>query len=365
MLQWLSVYQCVLVRNYRFQKASCRRLTVKKTILVVGGAGYIGSHMVLALQDAGHSVVVFDNLSRGFRDAVGSAEFFLGDLRSSEDLDRCLSSRKPDVVMQFAALAYVGESVTDPEIYYDNNVAGSFNLLKAMRRHSVDKLVFSSTCATYGEPTEIPITESHAQNPINPYGRTKLMVEHLLSDYARAYGLRSISLRYFNAAGCDPEGRAGERHDPEPHLIPLVLAEAMRIKRGGNPADTKLQVFGTDFPTHDGSCVRDYIHVTDLCQAHLLSAQRLLAADARGTEAYNLGNGVGFSVLDVIKACRDITEQPISYRSMPRRAGDPATLVGDSSHAINLLGWKPQLTELHQIIHTAWAWKQQQAHKIS
>lgn len=235
------------------------------SVLVIGGAGYIGSHMVLALQDAGYSVIVFDNLSRGFADAVGSAPLVIGDLRSAADLDACFAAHRFDLVMHFAALAYVGESVNEPELYYQNNVVGALNLLAAMRRHGVNRLVFSSTCATYGEPELVPITESHPQRPINPYGRTKLMIEQALRDYALAYGTQSVSLRYFNAAGCDLHGRAGERHNPETHLIPLVLAEAMRVMHVGDPADTALREVGTDFPTPDGSCVRDYIHVADLC----------------------------------------------------------------------------------------------------
>lgn len=327
---------------------------MRNHILVVGGAGYIGSHMVSALQDAGYQVVAFDNLSRGFADAVGSAPLVIGDLRSTADLDACFATHRIDLVMHFAALAYVGESVTEPELYYQNNVIGALNLLAAMRRHGVNRLVFSSTCATYGEPEFVPITESHPQCPINPYGRTKLMIEQALRDYALAYGTQSVSLRYFNAAGCDPQGRAGERHNPETHLIPLVLAEAMRIKQGGNPADTALRVFGTDFATPDGSCVRDYIHVADLCQAHLRAAERLLANQMQGAEYYNLSNGTGFSVLEVIEACRRVTGQPIQYRTEARRAGDPGVLVGDARLAAEVLRWSPGWGDLDALIGTAW-----------
>jgi UDP-glucose-4-epimerase GalE len=329
---------------------------LKQTVLVVGGAGYIGSHMVLALLDQGYSVVVFDNLSRGFADAIGQVPLVVGDLRSSADLEHCFAQHRVDLVMHFAAVAYVGESVTNPELYYQNNVVGALNLLRAMRKYEVDKFVFSSTCATYGEPESVPIAEYHPQRPINPYGRTKLMVEAALRDYADAYGTRSISLRYFNAAGCDPAGRVGERHDPETHLIPLVLAEAMRVKGGGDPAETRLRVFGSDFPTQDGSCMRDYIHVSDLCTAHLLAAQRLLEDRAVGAEAYNLGNGTGFTVLQVVDACREVTGQAITYRVEPRRSGDPAALVGDASRAASVLGWHPSISNLREIIHTAWAW---------
>jgi UDP-glucose-4-epimerase GalE len=329
---------------------------MKKTVLVVGGAGYIGSHMVLALEDAGYAPVVFDNLSRGHADAVSNAPLVVGDLRSNADLDACFTAHRVDVVMHYAALAYVGESVTKPELYYENNVVGALNLLSAMRRHGQKRIVFSSSCSTYGEPERMPMAETHPQRPINPYGRTKLMVEQALADYAVAHGLRSVSLRYFNAAGCDPKGRAGERHDPETHLIPLVLAEAMRTLAGGKPSDTSLQVFGSDFPTRDGSCVRDYIHVDDLSQAHLLASQRLLADEVKGAEAYNLANGVGFSNLEVVAACREVTGQPIAFRSMPRRPGDPAELVGDARRAHEVFGWTPKHVDLKGIIRTAWAW---------
>lgn len=331
---------------------------MKKNVLVAGGAGYIGSHMVLALEDTGFLPVAFDNLSRGHADAVGNTPLVVGDLRSAADLEACFATHRIDLVMHFAALAYVGQSVIEPELYYQNNVVGALNLLAVMRKHGVGRLVFSSTCATYGEPENVPIAETHVQRPINPYGRTKLMIEQALCDYSNAYGIKSVSLRYFNAAGCDPRGRAGERHDPETHLIPLVLAEAMRVKNGGHPTETALRVFGSDFTTPDGSCVRDYIHVSDLCQAHLLAAERLLANKAQGAEVYNLANGVGFSVLEVVKACREVTGQPIEYQLMPRRAGDPGTLIGDRRRALEVLGWKPEFTELKAIIRTAWEWMQ-------
>lgn len=312
--------------------------------------------MVLALQDTGYQVVVFDNLSRGFPDAVGAARLIVGDLCAETEIESCFAENKIDLVMHFSALAYVAESVVKPELYYQNNVVGALNLLAAMRQHEVSKLVFSSTCATYGEPDTVPIAETHPQRPINPYGRTKLIIEKALEDYSIAYGLQSISLRYFNAAGCDPGGRAGERHDPETHLIPLILAEALRIERGGDPAETALRVFGVDFQTGDGSCVRDYVHVSDLCRAHLLAAERLLREEATGAEAFNLANGAGFSVLEVIGACREVTGLPIEYRVEERRKGDPATLVGDARLALRVLGWRPELTDLREIIRTAWEW---------
>ncbi len=326
------------------------------SVLVVGGAGYIGSHMVLALRDAGHRVTVFDNLSRGFADAVGGVPLIRGDLANPADLDRALQGRHFDVVMHFAAYAYVGESVAEPELYYLNNVSGSLNLMAAMRRHGLKRLVFSSTCATYGEPEQLPIPESHPQRPINPYGRSKWMVEQMLIDQAAAFGLESVSLRYFNAAGADPSGRAGERHEPETHLIPLVLQEALRLRQGGDVAGTQLKVFGSDLPTPDGSCVRDYIHVDDLAQAHLRAAERLLRGEVLGAEFYNLANGAGFSVLQVIQACSEVTGQPIGWQTLPRRAGDPAVLVGDATRARQVLGWAPRHGELREVVQTAWAW---------
>jgi len=326
------------------------------SVLVTGGAGYIGSHMSRMLSRAGHQIVVFDNLARGHADAIPGVELFVGDLRSDNDISRCLAMREFDAVMHFAALAYVGESVLDPGAYYDNNVIGSIHLLNAMRRTGLDRIVFSSTCATYGEPLAVPIDESHPQQPVNPYGKTKLVVEHALRDHADAYGLRSVSLRYFNAAGCDPSGELGERHDPETHLIPLALIEALRVRAGGDPAKTGLRVFGGDFATPDGTCIRDYIHVNDLCSAHLLALDRLLQNRVAGAEAYNLGNGQGFSVLEVIDACRRVTGQDIRYEMAPRRAGDPAQLVGASRRAREELEWRPVMTSLDDIVGSAWNW---------
>jgi UDP-glucose 4-epimerase len=327
-----------------------------RSILVVGGAGYIGSHMCLALLDAGYAVTVFDNLSRGHRDAVGSARLIIGDIRSAEQVGACLAAENYDLVMHFAALAYVGESVLEPASYYSNNVVGSLCLLDAMRAAGVGRLVFSSTCATYGDPVERPMTEAHPQNPVNPYGRGKLMVEQALADYGRAYAMQSISLRYFNASGCDPAGRAGERHAPETHLIPLVLEQALRVRDGAPAEETSLLVLGDDFPTEDGTCVRDYIHVADLCRAHLLAAERLLGGQVEGAEAYNLGNGRGYSVLEVIQAARQVTGIDIRYRIAPRRAGDPAWLVGSARKAADVLHWEPEMTDIHPIVATAWDW---------
>ena len=326
------------------------------SVLVVGGAGYIGSHMVKMLADAGFRTTAFDNLSRGHRNAVIAGQFVQGDLLNPEDLTRLFDQNHFDLVMHFAAFCYVGESVQEPLNYYRNNVAGTLNLLDAMRTAGVDKFVFSSSCATYGIPDKTPIIEAAVQAPINPYGHSKLMVEKILKDFAVAYNLKSVALRYFNAAGCDPEGKLGERHTPETHLIPLVLCEALRIQRGGDPKDTGLSAFGDDFDTPDGTCIRDYIHVQDLCNAHLLAAARLLEAKVAGFEAYNLGNGRGFSVKEVIETCRKVAGIEIPYEIIARRAGDPPCLVGSSASARKVLGWQPQLTELTAIIETAWKW---------
>ena len=320
---------------------------------MTGGAGFIGSHMNLVLHDAGHEVTVFDNLSRGFKDAVIGATLVEGDLRSKDDLDQLFQSHAIDLVMHFAALTYVEESVKNPQTYFENNVVGTMNLLSAMENYGVNKFVFSSSCAVYGEPIQVPITEDHLKAPINPYGENKLAVEEALIDAAKK-GLKSISLRYFNAAGADKSLRVGERHDPETHLIPLVLMEALRLKKGGDPTDTGLKVFGKDFDTKDGTPVRDYIHVEDLCRAHMAAAHRLNDHLVEGHEAYNLGNGQGFSVLEVIDAARKVTGQDITYQEMPRRAGDPARLIGDATLARTQLHWTPHYRDLGDIIETAW-----------
>jgi UDP-glucose-4-epimerase GalE len=327
----------------------------KPSILVVGGAGYIGSHMVKRLGRAGFSVTTLDNLSLGHRDAVLCGDFVHGDLVDRDGLARLLRSRRFDLVMHFAASAAVGESVAHPRKYYENNVVGALNLLNAMVDAGVDKLIFSSTCATYGVPQEIPLTEGHPQNPINPYGNTKLVIERALADYGAAYGLKSVALRYFNAAGCDREGDLDERHDPETHLIPLVLREAARVEKGGDRTATTLTVFGDDYPTADGTCIRDYIHVEDLCEAHFLAAERLLAGKQQAPfEAYNLGNGNGASVLEVIGAARAATGVDFVYHVAGRRPGDPPALVGSSVKAREVLGWVPQIPKIQDIVATAW-----------
>ena len=317
-------------------------------ILVVGGAGYIGSHMVQVLGERGYSVVTFDNLSQGHRQAVLAGEFVQGDLADRGALEQLFSDHQFDAVMHFAAFALVGESMLNPGKYYRNNVANSVNLLDALVRHGVRSYVFSSTCAIFGEPQYIPMNEEHPPAPINPYGRTKLMVEQILADYDRAYGLKSICLRYFNAAGADPRGRIGEVHDPETHLIPLVLQAA-------NGTRPNITVFGRDYDTPDGTCIRDYVHILDLCQAHLLALEQLRS----GTEsrAFNLGNGLGFSVQQVIDTAKRITGREITVVDGPRRPGDPARLVGDSRRAREMLGWKPQFAELDTIVQHAWNWE--------
>jgi len=331
---------------------------MKGSILVVGGAGYIGSHMVKMLSGAGYKTTVLDNLSLGHRDAILFGDFIQGDLLNHRDLEVLFQQRLFDMVMHFAARCYVGESVLEPLIYYQNNVAGTVNLLEAMMKAGVTRFVFSSSCAIYGIPRNIPIDETHPKNPINPYGHTKLTVENILTDSAEAYGLQSVALRYFNAAGCDPDGRLGERHDPETHLIPLVLKEAQRVRGGGKPQDTTLHIFGSDFDTPDGTCIRDYIHVEDLCAAHLAAAERLLDDKSHGAEAYNLGNGKGFSVKEVIEACKRVTGVDICYTVVDRRHGDPPQLVGSSEKAMQVLAWKPKIVSLDKIIETAWRWLQ-------
>jgi len=326
------------------------------SVLIAGGAGYIGSHMVKMLNKAGCRTTVFDNLSRGYRDAVVIGEFVRGDLLSRDDLKRVFQNHAFDVVMHFAALCYVGESAGEPLDYYQNNVAGTANLLQAMLDAKVDKFVFSSSCATYGVPERIPIPEENPQNPINPYGWTRLFVERILKDCAAADSFRSVSLRYFYAAGCDPEGLLGERHEPETHLIPLVLREARRVQKGGFPEDTGLYVFGDDFNTPDGTCIRDYIHVEDLCDAHMKAMHVLMDGTVKGAESYNLGNGKGFSVKEVIEACRRITGINIRYKVTERRPGDPPQLVGSAEKTRKALGWNPQFGEIDDIIKTAWRW---------
>jgi UDP-glucose-4-epimerase GalE len=318
-----------------------------ENILVVGGAGYIGSHMCKYLHKNGYQPVVLDNLIYGHRKAVRWGPFFEGAMADTELLEKVSSEYPISAVMHFAAYCYVGESVTEPAKYYRNNVADTVTLLEFMLLKNITKFIFSSTCATYGEPIETPITEHHPQNPINPYGRTKLVVEQMLEDFRNAYGLEAVSLRYFNAAGADPQCELGEDHRPETHLIPLVLQTAMGQRE-------HIEVYGDDYPTEDGTCIRDYIHVEDLAQAHLLALERLLNGQPGGV--FNLGNGAGYSVQEVIQIATDVTKRSIPVKVVKRRAGDPAVLVGSSNKAFSELGWKPQYADLGTIVETAWNW---------
>ncbi len=313
-------------------------------ILVTGGAGYIGSVAVDDLIQAGEKVAVIDNLSRGHREAVNeNAAFYEGDIGDRELVTRICREQDITAVMHFSAFAYVGESVERPDIYYRNNVIQTASLLDALQASGVKQFVFSSTCATYGEPVQIPIDESHPQNPTNPYGRTKLMVEHILDDYDRAFGMKYVALRYFNACGAT-ETRF-ERHDPETHLIPLILDAACGKREF-------VSVFGGDYPTPDGTAIRDYIHISDLSQAHMLALKYLQTGGA--SDAFNLGNGSGFSVLEVIDAAKRVTGSDVPHKIEPRRPGDPSRLIAKADKAASVLGWKPQHTDLDWIIDSAW-----------
>jgi len=326
----------------------------QKTVLVTGGAGYIGSHACKALNAAGFTPVTFDNLVYGHPESVRWGPLVNADLLDAEAIRRAINEFRPIAVMHFAAYAYVGESVENPGKYYRNNVVGSLNLIEAMRDGGIDKCIFSSTCATYGLPQEDLISESHRQKPINPYGSSKLMIERILRDFDHAHGIRSICLRYFNAAGADSDTEIGEDHDPETHLIPLVLDTAIGKRES-------ITMHGNDYATPDGSCIRDYVHVSDLADAHVLALRSLLDGAASG--AYNLGNGRGHSVLDVIATARHITGNAIPVRVGPRRAGDPPMLVGDASLIKNTLGWSPRFSGLDDIIDSAWRWHQRSKSK--
>ncbi len=316
-------------------------------ILVVGGAGYIGSHMCKYLHGKGLQPVVLDNLSLGHKESVKWGPLYQGELDDPKLLAEIFRNHDIKAMMHFAAFCYVGESVTEPLKYYQNNIAATLGLLSVMLEHGVDKMIFSSSCATYGEPDRLPITEGQSQHPINPYGRTKFMMEQILDDLDAANGLKSVCLRYFNAAGADPEGELGEDHDPETHLIPLVLFAALGFLK-------ELTVFGKDYPTDDGTCVRDYIHINDLAQAHYLALHHLL--DGGESKKYNLGNGSGYSILDVIQTASRVSGREIKYSFAERRAGDPAILVGSADKAIRELGWKPEFDSLETILQTAWDW---------
>jgi UDP-arabinose 4-epimerase len=322
-----------------------------EAVLVTGGAGYIGSHACKALAAAGYTPVTYDNLSRGHRHAVRWGPLVEGDIADRRAVTAALKAHRISSVMHFAAFAYVGESGTDPALYYSNNVSGTLSLLDAMRELEVNHIVFSSSCATYGLPDSVPIRETMAQLPVNPYGETKLAIERVLHWYGPAYGLRSVALRYFNAAGCDRAGEIGEEHDPETHLIPLVLRAAL----GTAPP---VQIFGTDYATPDGTAVRDYIHVDDLAAAHVRALQ-YLAAGGEST-AVNLATGNGYSVREIIAAVTKAVGHEVPQREAPRRAGDPPALVADPSRAAQVLGWRAQCSDLDTIIRTALAWEMRQ-----
>jgi UDP-glucose 4-epimerase len=315
-------------------------------ILVTGGAGYIGSHAVKFFRARGHDVWIYDDLSFGHRAAVPTDRLLVADLAEIPRLDHALMMHRIEAVVHFAAFAYVGESVRDPGKYYRNNLVNTINLMECMRRNGVSRMVFSSTCATYGTPKKVPITEDEPQHPINPYGAGKLAVERALADYALAYRWGYTALRYFNASGAAPDGSIGEEHDPETHLIPLVIQTAL----GQRPA---VEIFGTDYPTPDGTCIRDYIHVDDLAEAHLLALEHL--EPGKG-DCYNLGIGRGYSVREVIRTVVEVTGKKVAVKEGPRREGDPPELVSSSEKILRELGWKPRYTELRPIIETAWNW---------
>ena len=316
-------------------------------ILIVGGAGYIGSHINKELNKQGYKTVVFDSLVKGHQEAVKWGEFYKGDLENIEDIRGVFKKYPIEAVLHFAAFIEVGESVKDPQKYYKNNVANTLNLFQVMLENDVKKIIFSSTAATFGNPQYSPIDEKHPQTPINPYGQAKLMVEKVLADYDLAYGLKSVALRYFNACGADLDGEIGENHSPESHLIPLILDAAL-----GKREDIK--IFGTDYPTPDGTCVRDYIHVNDLAQAHILALKKLM--DGGESDRFNLGNGSGFSVKQVIEVAKKVTGVDFKVTEVERRAGDPPELVADSTKAKQVLKWQPQYADLETIISSAWNW---------
>ncbi len=316
-------------------------------ILIAGGAGYIGSHVNKVLHGKGYSTLVVDNLSFGHREHVKWGEFLQGDIGDAAFLDHVFDKYHIDAVMHFAAFAYVGESVADPGKYYRNNVSNTLTLLNMMKEKGIGHFIFSSTCSTYGVPLQVPITEEHRQCPINPYGESKLMVEKIMRDFGAAYGLKSIALRYFNAAGADSEAEIGEWHEPETHLIPLVLDAAL-----GRRED--ISIFGTDYDTPDGTCIRDYIHVSDIADAHILALEHLVSGG--DSDAFNLGNGNGFSVSEVIEMARKVTGCKIRATECARRAGDPPVLIGSAAKAARCLKWTPVYRDLESIIGTAWAW---------
>ena len=327
-------------------------MSAPPAIVVAGGAGYIGSHMVRMLMEQGYRTVVVDNLATGHEQAAGQAVLRRGDIGDADFMRGVLREFQPACVMHFAAASLVGESVTNPARYWRNNLVQTLGLLDTMLECGVRQFIFSSTAAVFGDPVEVPMTEAHPTAPINPYGQSKLAVERALADYSRAYGLRYVTFRYFNAAGAHPDGTLGELHEPETHLIPLVLQVASGRREF-------IARFGSDFPTRDGSCIRDYIHVQDLCNAHLLALRRL--GEGAASTTYNLGNGEGHSVNEVIEAARRVTGHPIPLRDDPRRPGDPPVLVADAQRARAELGWTPKYPDIETIIAHAWAWERRQA----
>ena len=323
-------------------------------IFIVGGAGYIGSHVNKFLSNKGYKTLIFDNLSKGHEEFVKWGEFIKGDLKDRRLLDRIFREYDISAVMHFAALTDVRESIQDPRSYYKNNFKNTLNLIEAMQKSNVKNFIFSSTCAVYGNPIKVPITEDHPCNPISPYGRSKLMIENILEDYSNAYDFNYVSLRYFNAAGADPQTEIGEWHKPETHLIPIILDVAIGKREN-------VQIFGTDYPTPDGTCIRDYIHVMDLADAHY-RALKFLEEDKSGI--FNLGNGDGFSVKEIIETCREVTGKKIPAIESQRRPGDPPRLIGSSKKAREILGWKPKFTSIKSIIETAWEWHQKLNNEI-
>lgn len=334
------------VRKILFNRSRCN-MQPQKSVCVVGGAGYIGSHMVTLLKSKGYTVVVFDDLSNGHAEAIKDVELFQGSILDREALTEFFSQYDFECVFHFASLIQVGESVSNPSLYYQNNVVGSINLLDCMIARGIKKIIFSSTAAIFGSPLRSPIDEDHPKSPLSPYGKTKLFVEETLKDYDTAYGLKSISLRYFNAAGAAPDGMLGERHNPETHLIPLVLQHASNRQES-------FSIFGDDYSTPDGTCIRDYIHVADLCDAHLL-ALKFLEVNNR-SEAFNLGTGVGHSVAEIIDIAQTISEKSFDITVLSRRPGDPSVLIADGTKARKILGWDPKWG-IEEIIAHAWGWE--------
>lgn len=324
---------------------------MSKTVLVSGGAGYIGSHTCKALSKKGYLPIVIDNLSHGFAKNVRWGEFCKADIRDTEPVTLLVKKHRPIAAIHFAAFIEAGESVKNPEKYYSNNTIGSLVFFETLRSLGIRHVVFSSTCATYGDPKYLPLDEAHSQHPVNPYGMSKLMVERVLEDYDRAYGFKSSILRYFNAAGADPDGELGEEHTPETHLIPLALQAQLSSTQ-------PLTIFGTDYETPDGTCVRDYVHVSDLADAHVLALERLIQSNT--SEAYNLGNEKGNSVKEVLSVVETVTQKKAHFKLGPKRPGDTPLLVANAAKARKVLGWKPQFTDLHSIIQTAWNWQRRE-----